>query len=606
MKLLLFLSVVLCAWLVSFTFYNKEKEQKEKYKNLEVWETAGFVVKDNPESTASGIDAYYDDDGNRHYDVYLPWDEETDLKLVCDEDVTVTIDNKAYHNGDHISVPSLEYIDGEIDAAGLGRESGQFRFIGAYGIPSVYLLGSGESDTKQFITEEKGNVINGYCMVLNEDGVQDFMGSCTVNVHGNTSWDYDKRSYQFNLNYSQEILGMSAQRKWILDSEFDDVGLIKDTVMYRLSKDIGDDYTPDFRFVNVFFDGQYEGLYLFVQKISIEGGTLNNLRDLESINNKLFNRSIDRNISGGYLVELLGLLGMQEVDESLHLETPNRWMRVKSPNNITQDQHDYLEGLVNEAEEALYLPDGQTTSSDKIWSDYFDKESWIRQYVLQEISANTDTDNCSQFFYVKENERVLYGGPAWDFDRSLQHFLSNERLNYIVRSLHNNAVEDTAKNDLGILWLRELDMHQDFHDDMKKFYFEIAEPCMRSILDEDVPVWRNLIADSVKADGIKWHYGYEEYQDLIDKNISGFSDRLGYLHDYYEHEKDYCLVTFLIPMRLRLIIPVKKGCTIGEDILPLFDWNDAWYCDDELFTLETVVTHDMELTLGDAPEDETG
>ena len=602
---LLLVSLTLLIGLGIYIYGHSEKEEQEENAGIELWQTVGFLAKGNPETSASGINAYSDEDGNMHYDVYLHWNRQTELEIVCDADVTVTIGQQTYHGGDSISVPDLEYLDGEISARGRESLPGQFRFISTYGLPSVFLGSGGEGDAKEFVTEGKGNTATGYCMVLDEEGRQDYLGLCGIRVHGNTSWFDEKKSYQFNLDSPSEILGMSSQRKWILDSEYDSSALLCDAVMYELSRKTGDSYGPDFRFVNVFFDGQYEGLYLLVQKISIEGGTLSDLKDLESINNKLQGKSIGKDVSGGYLVELLGLLGMQEVDESLHVETLNRWMRVRSPNNINEDQHAYLEELVNEAEEALYLPDGETTSSGKIWSDYFDKESWIRQYVLQEISANTDTDNCSQYFYVNENERVLYGGPAWDFDRSLKHFFSNERLNYVQRCLHNSAVKDTAKNDYGILWLRRLDMHHDFHEAMKEYYFEVAEPQMQAILDEDVPAWIDLLKDPLMADSIRWNYDYGNYIGTMLIYQTGFSERIKFLHEYYRNEDDYCLLTFNIPMRLLLVIPVKKGETIGEDILPLYDWCDEWYCDGELFTLETVVTHDMNLTLAETKDDET-
>ena len=534
----LFILLVSMALLLGFGIYlfgSIEKDEQVKFSNIEIWETPGFVVVGNPESTACGIDAYYDEEGNMHYDVFLPWDKQADLKLVCDDDVTVTIDQKTYHNGDVLSVPAYEYLNGEISAAGIESESGLFRFIGASGIPSVFFASSSEGDAREFLSEEKGNTASGYCMVLDENGNRDFLGFCGIRLHGNTTWFDDKKSYQFNLENSSEILGMSSQKKWILDSEYSSGVLMNDAAMYSLSRKMGDPYAPDFRFVNVFFDGHYEGLYLLIQKISIEGGTINDLKDLETINKKLQGSSVEQNVSGGYLVELLGLLGMQEADEGQQLESANRWMKIRSPNNITQEQHAYLEELVNEAEEALYLPDGETTASGKIWSDYFDEESWIRQYLLQEISANLDIELCSQYFYVKENERVLYGGPAWDFDNALHHFLMNERLNYIERALYNDSVYDTAKNDYGILWLRSFDLHHDFHEDMKKYYLDVAEPQMQTILDESVPAWLEQIDDSLTADATKWNYDRDEYMDITDEYQEAFQHRIKNLHDYYQN-----------------------------------------------------------------------
>lgn len=215
-----------------------------------------------------------------------------------------------------------------------------------------------------------------------------------------------------------------------------------------------------------------------------------------------------------------------------------------------------------------------------------------------------DADNCSQYFYVKENDRLIYGGPAWDFDRSLTHYIDNERLNYVVRLIHNDSIS-VAKNEYGILWLREFDTHKDFHQDMKKFFFEVAEPKMLEILDKDAPVWRDQVADAIIADTIRWDGDAEARQQSQDTDLQGFRDRLKNLHDYYSNEDDYYTVTFLLPdVRASLMIPVLKGNTIGEDVLPIFRGDSDWYYEDELFTLDTIVDRDMVLTLDQPSEDE--
>ena len=48
--------------------------------------------------------------------------------------------------------------------------------------------------------------------------------------------------------------------------------------------------------------------------------------------------------------------------------------------------------------------------------------------------------------------------------------------------------------------------------------------------------------------------------------------------------------------RVDLIIPVKKGETIGEDALPIYKDKNDWYYGKELFTTDTVITKDMVLT----------
>lgn len=609
-RIWLFLAIIAGAlFLLCVAIVYKDSRAK-KYEDVVIYETVGFVSDGAPDETASGVYAHFNDDGDVLFDVFLNWNEKDGIRLVCDRDVSVSLSGVTYRDGDILSVEAFEEIPGEINVDVLGSAAGIFRFVGVHDLPSIHLGTYNEDEDKEYLMQEKGNTASGFCTVIDKYGGENFAGNCSLSIHGNTSWNYDKKSYQINLESDSSILGMGAQRKWLLISEFADISFLKDAIMYKLSADIGDIYSPEFCYVNVYLDGQYEGLYLMTQKIGIDGGTLHELNDLEAANDKMQAMGGTPDVTGGYLAELGVYDTMIDEDPNLIFETPHRWVRIKSPNNATAEQKEYIAAIVNEAEQALYLADGEKNDSGKIWSDYFDTTSWIRQFILQEISVNLDTEYSSEFFYVKENERLLYGGPAWDFDRSLTdyiNFIENERLDLAVHSIHNNSISVTEKEPTGILWLKALDSHKDFHEKMKEFYYDVAEPKMKRLLVSDAERWVMDIDHSAGVDAIK-NGGYDFTEDDFDdavatcqkrgkQIIQGFNDRLDFLHGYYRNESDYVTVTFVIPTsRFNLVMPVMPGDTIGTAALPLYHDSMDWYFGDELFTTETLVREDMELT----------
>jgi len=612
-KKVAWLVIVLTAVLlfVACAFIHKKKTEVARFDDIAPWETVGFVPEELPVTAASTIRVMFNEDGTIFYNVYLPWNEDDSIKVICDEAISLTVGGVEYHNGDSFSIPALTDVEGVISVPGVGEYAGTFRFIGTSGIPSIHL--GLYNDSEEFLSETKGNTATGYCTILDDSEKQDFAGNCSIRIHGNTSWYNDKKSYQLSLEEDASILGMGAQRKWLLISEFVDRSFLKDAIMYQLARNSGDEHAPEFRFVNVYLNGRYNGLYLMTQKIGIEGGTLSDLNDLEAENSLLQGEGLLQNITGGYLVELGVLEAMQRDEGETVFESPNRYMRVKSPNNITEEELAYLSGLVMEAEEALYLPDGEVTDDGKTWSSYYDADTWVREYLLQEISANYDTEYASSFFYVKENDPTIYGGPGWDFDRAINdyiQFIQNESLDFQVRALHNNAIRVFEKNESGVLWLRQLDSHEDFHDRMKESFFNTMEPELSRIITEDVPMWQQSIADSVAADAILWHEGEwskeardgyaQSYASSVPDAVQGMSDRLKALHEYYEHEDEYSLVTFVIPeCRFDLVVPVKTGETIGSEVLPIYKDSMDWYDGDELFTTQTVVTKDIVLSQKD-------
>lgn len=64
------------------------------------------------------------------------------------------------------------------------------------------------------------------------------------------------------------------------------------TLAYR----VGEEYCPEWRFVNVYLNGQFKGLYTFFQKISVEDGTVK-IRNLKKLNEELGSAPFD--ITGG-------------------------------------------------------------------------------------------------------------------------------------------------------------------------------------------------------------------------------------------------------------------------------------------------------------------
>ena len=47
-------------------------------------------------------------------------------------------------------------------------------------------------------------------------------------------------------------------------------------------------------------------------------------------------------------------------------------------------------------------------------STIIDLDSWIRRYLIDEISGNVDSDHASSYFYYTDG--LFYAGPVWDYD----------------------------------------------------------------------------------------------------------------------------------------------------------------------------------------------
>lgn len=580
---------VLCASLAA-VFRVDAVQRREQAAETDALEAVGFLCgsRDRTEAVTVTEDPY----GN-YWDVFLPGKvtEGDGVHLVCDRAFSVEIEETIYRNGDILPVRAAgEEIPARIAGTGGEDRKGVFRFYEADGIPSVF-LSTISDDAEEAMEESKGHDESAVCRIAEADGSAGSGGMCRMRVHGNTSWFEEKKSYNLHFADPVSLLGMSAQKKWVLLGNQTDNSSLENAVMQTLAARIGEKFCPEWRYVSVFLNGEYRGLYLLIQKIDISGGTVR-IADLEKENSRLKEGENPENISGGYLMELMGELSWESAPR--RFETPNRYIEVKSPKNATAEEVNDISDLVNRAETALYTDSGNGGS----WMNLYDEESWIIQFLLQEVSFNEDTELGSQFFYVDRDEEKLYGGPAWDFDKSLRLPTANESMTYVIRSLHVDALHDDGKVQGGKLWLQQMDTDPAFHEDMKKFYLEKAGPALAAILEEEVPEWRTSIQASLLADCIRWGMDYESVLAAGDRAVDTFGQRGQFLTRFYENEDAYAVVRFVIEDgRYDLLVPVRRGESIHEDVMPLVNDSMNWMQEDgEPFTAETVVNGDMTVT----------
>ena len=92
--------------------------------------------------------------------------------------------------------------------------------------------------------------------------------SGTIHARGQSSLNFSKKS--FALNFGKEnplpIMGMPASHKWVMIGGYVDTTHIANKVSYDLFSEMGH-YGPQSRFVQVYFQERYWGLYTYGEKI---------------------------------------------------------------------------------------------------------------------------------------------------------------------------------------------------------------------------------------------------------------------------------------------------------------------------------------------------
>jgi CotH kinase protein len=113
---------------------------------------------------------------------------------------------------------------------------------------------------------------------------------------------YEKKSYAFetwdatNTAVSKSVLGLPAESDWILHGPYGDKTLIKNALAYQFSNSIGR-YAAKTAFVEVEINGDYKGLYVFMEKLKRDNNRIN-VKKLTATDND------PTTITGGYILKI--------------------------------------------------------------------------------------------------------------------------------------------------------------------------------------------------------------------------------------------------------------------------------------------------------------
>lgn len=225
-----------------------------------------------------------------------------------------------------------------------------------------------------------------------------------IKGRGNSTWGMEKKPYRLKLKESSKVLDMPKNKHWVLLANYADKTLMRNELAFEVSRRMGFAYTPRMQHVDVVLNGDYIGNYMLGEHIRVDKNRVN-IAELEPT---------DEDITGGYLLEIDERKG-----EPVWFETQKAKMIfcVNRPEDIPQNQKDYISNHIQHIENIIYGVDGINTMEEL--PKYLDMKSFIDYFLLNELSKNVDGNlRLSTYLYKDRGDDKVYFGPAWDYDIS--------------------------------------------------------------------------------------------------------------------------------------------------------------------------------------------
>lgn len=349
---------------------------------------------------------------------------------------------------DAVDVTAVAAVDAdgyrEITASVGKGQPMTFRVMQASAIPTMYLTSSDAAQGRDWVDASKSNAATGTMNLIGADGAPVYSGELKqIKARGNSTFTYaEKKSYQIKLAEPSDLLGKQEQVKtWVLLASYFDATQMHDKLIKDLAAELGLAYTASCDWVNLYYDGEYRGVYLLSEKNSV-GATSVAITDMEQAYERLnegygtdmttalaensygqqyqYTKDLKEpeNITGGYLIEL----NHEMWDEASGFKTrQDVAFNVKSPEWCGDSAMKYISEYYQAFEDAVYATDdtgvytGYNTGTGKYFYDYVDMDSLVKVFLLQELSLNCDGFISSVYFY-KDADGIMYAGPIWDQD----------------------------------------------------------------------------------------------------------------------------------------------------------------------------------------------
>jgi subtilisin-like proprotein convertase family protein len=249
----------------------------------------------------------------------------------------------------------------------------------------------------------------------------DYDGRIGIEIRGWSSSGAPKRSYGIELwdedgaDISAPLLGMPSEEDWVLSANFYDKSLLNNSLTYTLARGMGR-YAARYRHVEVILDGEYVGVYVFMEQIKRDGERVNIAR-LDS------NDIAGDDVTGGYIFKI-DKYG-QEDGGWTSSYTPIvsnfgqtiRFLHVyPRTDRIRPEQAAYLSAYVDSFETAI--AGSQFTDPVTGYAHYLDVGSVVDVFLLNELSRNVDGYRLSTYLHKQRDSQggKLRMGPVWDYD----------------------------------------------------------------------------------------------------------------------------------------------------------------------------------------------
>ncbi len=376
-------------------------------------------------------------------------------------------------------------------------------------------------------TEAGSEYIIAHMDVLDEKHEYNHLGdtaavSCDIEIHirGRSSRTYDKSGYSIRLinpdgsDNNQEIMGMDSHHEWVLHGPYLDKTLMRNYMFYNIGGEIMD-YAPNVRFCEVMLNGEYQGVYVMMERITTgnDGARLN-----LSINTR------ESKVSGYLLrLDLMEDPDMSRINNfTRYAKRTKQDVEILYPgeSNLTPELVREITNDFSAFEKALYSYDYD--SKDYGYKEYIDVQSFVDYFLINEFLCNYDAGWLSTYLYKDLSGK--YRMCLWDMNSAADNYKYSQ----------TDPMGFQMQN---CLWYSMLVKNEDFVNELIERYWQLREIWFNEeYLDQYIDDVVRYLGDAIDRNYEVWGYTFQTERDLLipdERNPRTYNESIEQMKDFF-------------------------------------------------------------------------
>ncbi len=353
-----------------------------------------------------------------------------------------------------------------------------------------------------------------------------------VKYRGASSRNFEKKQFKAefykkkgkNGTYDYDLFGMGAASEWVLNGPFLDKTLMRNYLVYNLAAEMME-WAPDCRFVELFCDGKYQGVYLVVEPVSNGPGRLR-----LSTFGLLFGESpyiLSRDREG------TDYRPLQNYGKINGLTSNNLYIDYPAGKKLSDNAILWITADISEFERVLYSKKYNAPGSG--YENYINVDNFVDYVIINEFALNHDAGFLSTYAYKELGGKLNMA--VWDYNNSFDNYqwFSVEKDRYYITETP---------------WFERLLKDPAFVKRVTERYHELRKTTLSNEhIEELLNTGRTELGDAVDRNFKIWDYTFHinlltddvntkrdiaSYSDALDQLKSTITERLEFMDGHIQ------------------------------------------------------------------------